>query len=180
MNEVLTEYVIQRNLLARGCQGRSSVWINHRADPNTAVAPNAGRRRLGLLALAFAVSWGSMLFHNQLELPLTPLDLENTGPLAVDVILFVACWRWPWSRVVWVSILVWALLNLVVGGIVTVLPLTVLPFAPEQTVEHYAVHAVYAIGQLPLVLVASGALRSLLYQRGMKAEEGGQDVRAHD
>ena len=158
------------------------MWITQRQDSKTdAAAPTGGGRMLGLLALALAVSWGSMLFHNQSELPLTPLDLENTGPLAVDIVLFVACWRWPWSRVVWMSILVWALINLVIGGIVTVLPLPVLPFVPEQTVEHYAVHAVYAIGQLPLVLVAAGALRGLRHQkRGIGADGGGQDVRAHD
>ena len=158
------------------------MWVIQRQDSNTDVAAStAGRRKLGLLALALAVSWGSMLFHNQSELPLTPLDIENTGPLAVDIVLFVACWRWPSSRVVWTSILVWALINMVVGGIVTVLPLPVLPFVPEQTVEHYVVHAVYAIGQLPLVLVAAGALRDLRYQkRGIAADGGGQDVRAHD
>ena len=157
------------------------MWINQHQDPSTdAAGPAARRRMLGLLALALAVSWGSMLFHNQTELPVTPLDIENTGPLAVDVALFFACWRWPWSRVVWMSILVWALINMVVGGIVTVLPLPVLPFVPEQTVEHYAVHAVYAIGQLPLALVAAGALRRLRHQKqGIAEDEGGQDVRAH-
>ena len=158
------------------------MWINQRQDSNTdAAAPTAGRPKLGLLALALAVSWGSMLFHNQSELPITPLDVENTGPLAVDIVLFVACWRWPWSRVVWMSILVWALINLVIGGIVTVLPLPVLPFVPEQTVEHYAVHAVYAVGQLPLALLAAEALRGLRrHKRGTSTDGGGQDVRAQD
>ena len=76
-----------------------------------------------------------MVFHNQWELPLTPLDLENMGPLAVDIALLVVCWRRPRSRVVWTVILAWGLLNMVVGGLLTVLPLPVLPFAPEQTVE---------------------------------------------
>src|SRR6187551_3102500 len=95
-----------------------------------------------------------------------------------------SCWSracGPRSRVLWAVILAWGLINMVVGGIVTVLPLPVLPFVPEQTVEHYVVHAVYAIGQLPLVLVAAGALRGLRYQkRGIAADGGGQDVRAHD
>ena len=55
------------------------MWINQRQDSNTdSAASTAGRRKLGLLALALSVSWGSMLFHNQSELPLTPLDIENT------------------------------------------------------------------------------------------------------
>jgi hypothetical protein len=67
--------------------------------------------------------------------------------------------------VAWAVVLTWALLNMMVGGVVTVLPLPVLPFVPEQTVDHYAVHVVYAIGQLPLVLVARGALRQLRHQK---------------
>ncbi len=116
-------------------------------------------RRIWWLALVFAMSWGSMLLHNVWELPVTPLDLENTGPLVVAVALFLACWRWPSSPAVWMLALSWALLNLLVGGIVSVLPLPVLPFVPEQTIGHYAMHVIYAAGQLPLVLVAGAALR---------------------
>ena len=134
----------------------------------------AQRRRLTLLALAFAVSWGSMLFHNLWELPLGPIALENTGPLAVDILLFLACWRWPLSRVVWALVLGWALLNMVVGGVLTVLPLPVLPFTPEQTFDHYAVHALYTLGQVPLVMVATAALRRLDRQMVQLDAEGGR------
>jgi hypothetical protein len=47
----------------------------------------------------------------------------------------------------------------VAGGIVTALPLPFLPFAPEQSVAHYAVHVVYALSQVPLVVVSSRAAR---------------------
>jgi hypothetical protein len=117
-----------------------------------------------------------MLVHNQWELPLTPLDLENTGPLAVDIALLVACRKWPLSRVPWTVVLAWGLLNLVIGGLVTVLPLPVLPFVPEQTVDHYAVHLVYAAGQIPLILVAGRTLRQLRHQKDRTGAEGGQDV----
>lgn len=152
--------------------------IDHRQTSAGATAWTADRRRIGLLALALAVSWASMLFHNLRELPLTTLDLENTGPLAVDVVLLVVCWWRPRSRLVWTAVLAWGLLNLVVGAVLTVLPLPVLPFAPEQTIDHYAVHAVYAIGQLPLVLVAGGALRKLRHQKQRIGTEGDRDVRA--
>ena len=146
-------------------------------DRETAETAQAGRtdhrRRLALLALAMGVSWASMLFHNLSELPLTPLDLENTGPLAVDIVLFLACWRWPVSRVAWAFVLGWALLNMVVGGILTVLPLPVLPFVPEQTVDHYAVHLVYTLGQVPLVLLAFSMLRRLRQQKPRAGAEGG-------
>lgn len=112
-----------------------------------------------VMAIGFAASWSAMLAHNLVELPLTPLDIENTGPLVVDLALLAAYWRHPTSRGVHVAILGWALLNLVVGGVVTVLPLPVLPFVPEQSVSHYLAHAGYAIGQLPLVLLAVVALQ---------------------
>jgi hypothetical protein len=148
---------------------------NHRqAPPTGAPLQNTDGRRIGLLTLALAVSWASMLFHNQWELPLTPLDLENTGPLAVDIALLIACWWRPGSRVLWTLILAWGVLNLVVGGLLTVLPLPVLPFAPEQTVSHYAVHLVYAIGQLPLVLVAGRALHQLRRENRRIETNGGQ------
>ena len=144
-----------------------------------ATSPTADRRRIGLLALALAVSWASMLFHNQWELPLTPLDLENTGPLAVDIALLVACWWRPWSRVVWTVILAWGLLNMVVGGLVTVLPLPVLPFVPEQTVDHYAVHAgLRPRAAAPRARRGRGASAAASSERSGSSAEGGHDGRA--
>ena len=49
----------------------------------------------------------------------------------------------------------WGVLNLVIGGIVTVLPLSILPFVPEQSVTHYGAHVVYTLGQVPLVVSAT-------------------------
>lgn len=111
------------------------------------------------VGLALAVSWVTMLAHNLYELPLAVGDLENSGPLVVALVLFVAYWRRGGSRAVQWALLGWALLNLAIGGVVTVLPLAVLPFDPEQSLSHYLAHVVYAVGQVPLVLVAVGALR---------------------
>ena len=33
------------------------------------------------MAVALAASWASMLAHNMYELPLAPIDVENSGPL---------------------------------------------------------------------------------------------------
>lgn len=117
-------------------------------------APSAVR-----VGLALAVSWVTMLAHNLYELPLAVGDLENSGPLVVALVLLVAYWRRGGSRAVQWALLGWALLNLVIGGVVTVLPLVVLPFVPEQSLSHYLAHVVYALGQVPLVLVAVAALR---------------------
>ena len=41
------------------------------------------------MAAALAISWGSMLAHNLYELPLGPLDPENSGPWSSP-----SRWRW--------------------------------------------------------------------------------------
>ena len=48
-----------------------------------------------------------------------------------------------------------ALLHLIGGAIISVLPLEALPFEPEQSLEHYFSHLVYGLGQLPLIWYAS-------------------------
>jgi hypothetical protein len=103
------------------------------------------------MAAALAISWVSMLGHNMYELPL--------GPLVVAVGLGVAYAVRPGSFLVALVGLAWGVLNLVVGGILSVLPLSFLPFAPEQSMSHHGAHVVYTLGQVPLVLVAYRAGR---------------------
>ena len=83
------------------------------------------------MAVALAISAASMLAHNLYELPLSPIDLENSGPIVFAAMLWVAYALWPDSRFVAAAALGWGVLNLVIGAIVTVLPLPILPFAPE-------------------------------------------------
>ena len=112
------------------------------------------------MAAALALSAGSMLAHNLYELPLTPIDLENSGPIAVAALLGLAYALNPGSRTIAGAALGWGMLNLVIGGIVTVLPLPFLPFVPEQSVTHYGAHVVYTLGQVPLVVLSYRALRA--------------------
>jgi hypothetical protein len=112
------------------------------------------------MAAALALSALSMLAHNLYELSLSPIDIENAGPIACALILAVAYALRPDSKLVAAAALAWGVLNLVIGGIVTVLPLSILPFAPEQSVTHYGAHVVYAVGQLPLIVLAYRALRA--------------------
>jgi len=111
------------------------------------------------MAAALTLSALSMLAHNLYELPLSPTDLENSGPIAVAAILGVAYTPWPGSKAVAAAALGWGVLNLVIGGIVSVLPLSILPFVPEQSVTHYGAHVVYTLGQVPLVALGYRALR---------------------
>lgn len=111
------------------------------------------------MAAALALSAASMLAHNLYELPLTPIDLENSAPIVFAAMLGVAYAVWPRSRAIAAAALGWGLLNLFIGGILSVLPLPILPFVPEQSVTHYGAHLVYTLGQVPLVLFANRALR---------------------
>jgi hypothetical protein len=112
------------------------------------------------MAAALVLSALSMLAHNLYELPLSPVDVENAGPIAFAAMIGVAYALRPDSKLVAAVALAWGVLNLVIGGIVSVLPLSILPFEPEQSVSHYGAHVVYAMGQLPLIILAYRALRA--------------------
>ncbi len=120
------------------------------------------RRRALAVAAAAGLAWVGLCVHNVADLPgLTPLSPESSGPGLVSLLL-VALWSLPASRRLarWL-LLGWALLNLIGGAILSVLPLPILPFAPEQTLRHYLFHVLYGLCQLPLIaaVVASRARR---------------------
>ena len=108
---------------------------------------------------AVALAWLGLLVHNQLSLPLAPLSAENLGPFVVYAALGVWYVRSRGSGKARAALAGWTLLNLVVGGVLTVLPLPFLPFVPEQTIAHYAAHVIYSVAQLPLLatLTRSGS-----------------------
>ena len=121
----------------------------------------AGRRPY-LLAVAGAglLAWVGLWVHNVADLPRqTPLSPESVGPGLVSLLL-IALWFLPRSRRLagWL-LLAWASLNLVGGAILSVLPLPILPFAPEQSLRHYLFHVLYGVCQLPLIAAVLVALR---------------------
>ena len=59
-----------------------------------------------------------------------------------------------------------------IGGIVTVLPLSILPFVPEQSITHYGAHVVYTLGQVPLVLLSYRALRRTVAEPEVPTRHG--------
>ena len=116
---------------------------------------------------AIAASWLGEVVHNALSLPATVLlGPETLGPGAVSVLLAAAYARRPRSRIVQAVLLAWSLLNLVVGGVLSVLPIELFPFVPDQSVRHYAAHALYALTQVPLVWCSIRALRAGRKRRG--------------
>jgi hypothetical protein len=116
------------------------------------LASSAADRPAALVALFTALSWLGEYVHNLFELPqLTLLSPENSIPALISLVLFLAWWLTPYRRAAAVLLLAWAILHLAGGAILSVMPLPFLPFYPEQSLQHYAAHAIYGLAQLPLI-----------------------------
>lgn len=95
-------------------------------------------RSHGLAAALLALSWLGLFVHNSIELPaLNLLSAENSLPALVAVLLFAGWWLLPTRRLAAALLLVWGMLHLVGGAIVTVMPFSFLPFVPDQNFTHY-------------------------------------------
>jgi hypothetical protein len=114
--------------------------------------------------LLTGLSWLGEYVHNLFELPnLTVFSPENSIPALISLALFTVWWRSRFSpsrRTAALLLMGWASLHLVGGGIISVLPLPFLPFYPEQSLAHYAAHALYGIAQLPLIVLLIRQLRA--------------------
>lgn len=116
--------------------------------------PSKVRKSRPLIVAATIISLFGLLFHNWWDLPhLTPLSLENSGPTLVFIILFGLWWHWPKSLITMVMLLLWGVIHLIGGGILSVIPFDFLPFYPEQSLSHYFGHLVYSVTQLPLIVL---------------------------
>lgn len=105
-------------------------------------------------ALVF-LSWLGAYIHTAFELQLPVWRAENSFPALVGLLLFLGWWRQGHRRRLWAMLLLaWtAGGHLFIGAVLSVLPLPLWPFSPEQSVAHYASHLIYAITQLPLLWV---------------------------
>jgi hypothetical protein len=108
---------------------------------------------------ATVIASGGLVAHNGLEFgPVFLLRPETVIPLVIYGLLALLAWARPANAIGHALLLAWAMLNLVGGGILSVLPLGLFPFQPEQSLGHYAIHVIYAVAQLPLVVVAGRTL----------------------
>jgi hypothetical protein len=109
---------------------------------------------------ATMLSWLGEVIHNAYELPaLTVLSPEASIPGAISAVLLAAYLFSPYARVALWSLLLVGLLNLIGGGILSVLPLGIFPFAPAQNLQHYLTHVFYSAAELPLVLITTRQLK---------------------
>jgi hypothetical protein len=111
------------------------------------------------VAAATVLGWAGFFVHNVADLPgRTITSAESSLPTIVWLVGLAVWVVAPSTRTAgaWM-LLVWAVINLV-GGALSVLPLPILPFEPEQTVEHYAFHGLYAATQIPLIVMTAVSL----------------------
>jgi hypothetical protein len=110
-----------------------------------AVSPRA-------IALALGVSWLGLWAHEVYRVPdRAGLTSDGSLPmLGVLVGLLVLGRAFPRQSTLLVGARALGTLHLL-GAVLTVLPLGVFPFVPEQTPEHYGAHLVYAVAHVPLL-----------------------------
>ena len=107
-------------------------------------------RMLGMLVL---YSWLGVYLHNYMELRLPLYRWENMLPAVLGVALFLGWWRQPQRRKLWGWLLLTCtvLVHSVAGALLSVLPLPMWAFYPEQSLWHYSAHLIYGLAQLPLI-----------------------------
>lgn len=116
------------------------------------IPKNTIRQFVRWVAVFTALSWLGEYIHNRFELPgLSLLSPENSLMALAAMILFLAWWIYP-SRLTSALLAALALLHLIGGGILSVIPFPFLPFYPEQTASHYRAHLFYSLAQLPLII----------------------------
>ena len=110
--------------------------------------------QVGWVAAFTLLSWLGEAIHNRADLPELPLlSPETTIPALISLLLFLGWWLLPSKQLTRLALLSWTWLNLVGGGILSVMPLPFLPFHPEQTVFHYMMHVEYVLTQIPLIVI---------------------------
>lgn len=109
------------------------------------------------------MSWLGMWVHEFYRVPAQfGFTLESTlFHLLPAVIIFLVWLRFPWHFLPLYGMWALGILHGLGGGILSVLPLPIWPFIPEQTASHYVVHGVYLLAQIPLLLLAFTLMRRL-------------------
>jgi hypothetical protein len=104
---------------------------------------------------ALGVSAFGAWAHNVLE-GIPTASPETLSALLPAVVLAVWWWRGG-GRLLWWLSFVWVFaLNLIVGAMLSVLPLPLWPFVPDQSLEHYLSHLFYGVTQVPAIAILWG------------------------
>jgi hypothetical protein len=114
------------------------------------------RRQALVLAACVVLSIFGLVLHNAREFGPSALADLSTGTIPYASIQLVLLALWALLSgirpAVEIALATTAGLQLVGGGILSVLPLPFLPFEPEQSLGHYLSHIILALLQLPLLI----------------------------
>ena len=112
-----------------------------------------------IIILTVALAWVGLWMHEFYRVPSAlGLTLDASLPLLVIAAALLVWWlRAENKRGPTLALLSYGLIN-AIGGFLSVLPLPILPFIPEQTLDHYLVHVWYALCQVPLIVVTGATL----------------------
>jgi hypothetical protein len=109
---------------------------------------------LGWLGLAGLLAWLGSWFHDFREFAGTAGLTPNTVADGVIVLgLIVLVWRAPGARLPCALLLAYSLMS-TVGGALSVLPLPIWPWVPDQNLGHYVTHAIAFGLEVPLVILS--------------------------
>jgi hypothetical protein len=123
------------------------------------VRTNHDKHGLIHLGLAAAVAWLGAWFHDFREFAGTSgLMADTLAEILIIVAMMALVWRIPRSRWPRVVLLVFAALWMA-GGTLSVLPLAIWPWVPDQSVSHYATHIITALVPIPLIIVLLRGMR---------------------
>ena|GEM_PF-1140976 len=114
-----------------------------------------------LIVAAVIISALGLAFHTVREFGWPALLNPASGmiPVLVVQMALLAAWRRAdRQRSLTKALLATGVIQLFGGAIISVLPLPILPYAPDQSVQHYISHVGYGIAQLPLIWLTSRAL----------------------
>ena len=118
--------------------------------------PRATPRQVLITGACVCLSILGLLLHNAREFGASALADASTGTIPYGLLqlsLFVA---WILSSqlrpALEIALVLTAAIQLLGGGVVSVLPLSFLPFEPEQSFDHYISHVILAFLQLPLLI----------------------------
>jgi hypothetical protein len=100
------------------------------------------------LAASVLLAWLGLVIHNRTEFPHMAFTSPEYGVATLIWLALLLARLWSPNRSSTRLLFGWGAISLG-GAILTVLPLPILPFRPEQSLRHYVVHVIYAVTQLP-------------------------------
>jgi hypothetical protein len=117
------------------------------------MSKDVSRFSTDILASLVLLSWTGMFAHARIELPtISLIRPEYLIPTGIYIILLSGWILQPEHRRVWIWLFfLWAGIQFVLGAWLSVLPLSVWPFYPEQSLRHYLVHVFYGLAQVPIL-----------------------------